>query len=176
MWLRCVQIIAFDVENPIPSCAIVLERDLRIQLHQLFSGELFSQTRVQIVRDIRGRISHPVSQLNHQAFRVTKWGPIVAEYSEQFVIAQACFSAHGRINIYSERTSDPRRGSAFSQLNGTQRDNSFAAKRCFHGDAAPNEHGQAHLDLCRRKIFPKHFAHHAVKPPQMPRCVLLFQT
>lgn len=95
--------------------------DLRAQLHQLFLEELFLQTRIQIVRDIRGRISHRVSQLDDKAFRVIEWGPIIAEHSEQFVIAQACFSAHGRINIYSKRTSDPRRASDLSQLNVTQR-------------------------------------------------------
>src|SRR5262245_48755997 len=174
--MRRVQIVAVDVENSIPSCAIILERDLRAQLHQLFLGELFSQPRIQIVRYIRGRISHRVSQLNDQSFRIIEWRPLVAEHSEQFAIAQACFSAHGRINIYSETTTDPRRGSDFSQLNVTQRDNSFAAERGFHDDAAPDERGQTHLDLCRRKIFPEHFAHHAVKPSQMPRCVFLFQT
>jgi hypothetical protein len=112
-WLGRVQIIALDVEDSVPSCAIIFERDLRAQLHQLFLGELFLQTRIQIVRDIRGRISHRVSQLDDKAFRVIEWGPIIAEHSEQFVIAQACFSAHGRINIYSKRTSDPRRASDF---------------------------------------------------------------
>ena len=175
MWLRRVQIIAFDVENSIPTCPIILERDLPTQLHQLFFGELLLQTRIQIIRDIRRRISHRVSQLNDQALRVIEGGSVVAEHSEQFVIAQARFSADGRINIYSEGTTDPRRGSDFSQLNVTQRDNSFAAERRFHGDSAPDERGQTHLDLCRRKIFPEHFAHHAVKPSQMPRCVLLLQ-
>ena len=174
MWR--VQIVAFDVKNSIPSCAIILERDLRPQLHELFFGELFSQMRIQIVRNIRGRISHAVSQFNDQAFGIIEWGPVVAEHSEQFVIVQACFSAHGRINIYSERTSDARSGSDFSQLNVTQRDNSFAAERGFHGDAAPDKSRQTHLDLCRRKIFPEHFAHHAVKPPQMPGCLIFFQS
>src|SRR5262249_55737650 len=70
----------------------------------------------------------------------------------------------------------PTRGSDFSRLNVTQRDNSFADERGFHDDAVPDERGQTHLDLCRRKIFPEHFSHYAVKPPQMPRCVFLFQT
>ena len=68
--MRRVQIIALDVENSVPSCAIILERDLRAQLHQLFFGKLLSQTRIQIVRYIRGRISHRVSQLDDEAFRV----------------------------------------------------------------------------------------------------------
>ena len=165
--------IALDVENSVPACAIILERDLRAQLHQLFFGKLIAQTRIQIVRDIRRRISHRVSQLNDKTFRVIEWRSLVAEHSAQFVIAQACFSAHGRIDIYSEWAADPRRGADFSQLNVTQRDKSFAAKPRFHGDAAPDETGQTHLDLRRRKIFTEHFAHHAVKPPQMPRCVLL---
>lgn len=70
--LFLVQIIAFDIENSVPSCAIILERDLRAQLHQLFFGKLLSQTRIQIIRNIRGRISHRVSQLDDKAFRVIK--------------------------------------------------------------------------------------------------------
>jgi hypothetical protein len=46
-------------------------------------------------------------------------------------IAEARFSAHGRIDIYSERTTDPRRGADFSKLNVTQRDQSFAAEPRF---------------------------------------------
>ena len=176
VWLRGVQIIALDVENSVPPCAIIFERDLRAQLHQLFFGKLFSQTRIQIVRDIRGRISHRVSQLDDNAFRFIERRPIVTEHSAQFVIVQTCFSAHGRIDIYSERTTDPCRGADFSKLNVTQRDKSFAAEPRFHGDATPYHSGQTHLDLCRRKIFRKHFAHYAVKPSQMPRCVLLLQT
>ena len=52
--------IALDVEDSVPTSAIILERDLRAQLHQLFLGELFSQPRIQIVRDIRWRVSHRV--------------------------------------------------------------------------------------------------------------------
>jgi hypothetical protein len=145
-------------------------------LHQLFFVKLFSQTRIQIVRDIRRRISHRVSQLNDKAFCISEWPAIIARHSEQFFIAQACFSAHGRIDIYSERTTNARRGADFSNLDVTQGDKSFAAETRFHGDAAPDQSWQTHLDLCRRKILPEHFAHHTVKPPQMPRCVALLQT
>ena len=65
-----VQIIALDVENSVPAGAIIFERDLRAQLHQLFFGEFLSQARVQIVRDICRRISHRVSQLDHEEFGV----------------------------------------------------------------------------------------------------------
>jgi hypothetical protein len=41
---------------------------------------------------------------------------LVAEHSEQFGIAQARFSAHGRIDVYSEGTTDTRRGADFSQF------------------------------------------------------------
>jgi hypothetical protein len=112
-----VQIIALDVKNSVPACAIILERDLRAQLHELFFRKLLSQTRIQIVRDIRGRISYRVSQLNDKAFRVIEWRAFVAEHGVQFFIAQAGFSAHGRIDIHSERTTDARRGADFSQLN-----------------------------------------------------------
>jgi hypothetical protein len=117
--VRRIQIIAPNVENSVPSCAIILERDLRAQLHQLFFGKLLSQTRIQIVRDIRWRVCHRVSQLNGQAFCVIEQRSLVAEHSEQFGIAQARFSAHGRIDVYSEGTTDTRRGADFSQLNVT---------------------------------------------------------
>jgi hypothetical protein len=32
--------VALDIENAIPACAIIFERDLRSKLHQLFFGEL----------------------------------------------------------------------------------------------------------------------------------------
>ena len=62
--------IALDVEDSVPTSAIILERDLRAQLHQLLIGKLFSQTRIQIIRDVCGRISHRVSQLNDKTFRI----------------------------------------------------------------------------------------------------------
>ena len=105
--LRSVQIIAFDVENPVPTCAIILERDLRAQLHQLFFGKVIAQPRIQIVGDIRGRIGHRVSERNDKALRLIEEGPVVAEYRPHFFVTQSCFSAHGRINIYSEGTACP---------------------------------------------------------------------
>lgn len=85
--LRRVQIVALDVKNPVPTCPIILECDLRPQLHQLFFRKLFSQTRIQIVRHIGWRICHCVSQLNDQAFSVIEWCPVVGRDSEQFFIA-----------------------------------------------------------------------------------------
>lgn len=61
-------------------------------------------------------------------------------------------------------------------MNVPQRDNSLAAERSFHGDGAPDERGPTHLDFCRGKIFPEHFAHYAIKPTQMPRYVFFLQT
>ena len=118
--LRRVQIIALDVENSVPACAIILERDLRAQLHQLFLGKLLTQPRIQIVRNIRWRIGHPVRQLNDKTFRIVKRRPVVAKHSVQLVIVQPCFSAHGRIDIYSERTTNPGCSADFSKLNVTQ--------------------------------------------------------
>ena len=62
--------IALDVEDSVPTSAIILERDLRAQLHQLFLGKLRSQKRIQIVRDIRRRVSHRIRQFNDKTFRV----------------------------------------------------------------------------------------------------------
>jgi hypothetical protein len=112
-------IIARHVENSVASSAIVLERDLSAQLHQLFFRKLLSQTRVQIVRPIRWRICHRISKLDDEAFRVIEWRSVVARHSDQFVRAEAGFSADGRIEIYSEGTTNPRCGSDFSQLNIT---------------------------------------------------------
>jgi len=69
-------------------------------------------------------------------------------------MAQACFSAHGRIDIYSERTTNSVRGANFSQLNVTQRDKSFPAEPRFHGDAAPDESGQRIWIFAGVKSFP----------------------
>ena len=82
MCLRSVQIIAFDVENPVPSRAIILKRNLRAQLHQLFFGKVFSQTRIQIVRHVCGRIRHRVGQLNHEAFGIVERRSVLSGNSE----------------------------------------------------------------------------------------------
>jgi hypothetical protein len=112
--------IALDVEDSVPARAIIFERDLRAQLHQLLLRKVGAQTRIQIVREIRGSISHGVSQLNDQPFHVIKCRSVVSEHGAQLVIAQACFSAHGRIDVYSERTTNACRGADSSQLNVTQ--------------------------------------------------------
>jgi hypothetical protein len=134
-------------------------------LHQLFFGKLIAQPCVQIVRDIRWRVAHRVRQLNDKAFRIVKRRPVVAKHSVQLIIVQAGFSAHGRIDIYSEKTTNPGSSADFSKLNVTQRDKPFSAERRFHGNAAPDESGQTHLDLYRCKVFAKHFPHYAIKPP-----------
>jgi hypothetical protein len=131
----------------------------------LFFGELIAQSRIQFVRDIRWRIGHRVRQLNDKAFRIIKRRPVVAQQSVQLVIVQACFSAHGRIDIYSEMATNPGRGADFSQLNVTQRDKPLSTECRFHGDATPDESGQTHLDLYGSEIFPEHFPHDTVKPP-----------
>jgi len=114
-----VKIIASDVENAVPTCAIILKRDLRAQLHQLFLGKLVAQPRVQIIGNVRWRLCHGISQFNDQSLRVIKGRPVVAKSGEQLFIAEAGFSAHARIDIYSEGTTNPRCGSDFSQLNIT---------------------------------------------------------
>ena len=112
--------VAFDIEEPIPPGAIIFERDLRRQLHQLLLGKLLPQTRVQLIRNIRRRVGQRVSQFNDQSFRIVEGRQIVAGNGAQFLIAQACLSAHGRIDIYSERTTDTRSSANFSQLNVAQ--------------------------------------------------------
>jgi hypothetical protein len=67
-----VQIIALDVENSVPSGAIILEGDLRAQLHQLFLGKLVTQSRIQIIRNVRWCVCHRVSKLNDKAFRIVE--------------------------------------------------------------------------------------------------------
>ena len=84
-----VEIIAFDVENAVPTCAIILKRDLRAQLHQLFLGKLVAQPRVQFVGHIRQRVGQGVSQFNHQPFSIMERCNVVAENGTQFFIAQS---------------------------------------------------------------------------------------
>jgi hypothetical protein len=86
----------------------------------LFFGKLIAQTRIQIVGNIRGRFRQRVSQLNDQPLRIIEGCQIVAGNGAQFFIAQARFSAHGRIDVYSERTTDARSSAYFSQLNIAQ--------------------------------------------------------
>ncbi len=115
-----VEIIAFDVENAVPTCAIILKRDLRAQLHQLFLGKLVAQPRVQIIGNVRWRLCHGISQFNDQSLRVIKGRSVVAKSGAQLFIAEAGFSAHGRIDVYSEGATDARCGANTPQLNVTQ--------------------------------------------------------
>jgi hypothetical protein len=69
---------------------------------------------------MRRRIGHRISQFDDQSFRVVKRSPVIAENGAQLFVASACFSAHGRIDVYSEGITDPRRGADFSQLHMTQ--------------------------------------------------------
>jgi len=47
-----MKIVALDIEEPIPTCTIILKSDLRSELHQLFFGKLIAQTRIQLVGNI----------------------------------------------------------------------------------------------------------------------------
>jgi hypothetical protein len=107
------------------------------QLHELFFRKLIAQTRIQLVGNIRWRISQRVSQFNDEPLDVIKLRPVVAETSAQFVIAQTGFSAHGRIDVYSEWTTDARRGADSSKLNVTKGDQPLPAETGLHGNAAP---------------------------------------
>jgi hypothetical protein len=115
-----INIVALDVEDAIPTGAVIFERDLRPQLHQLFFGKLIPQPRIQIIGHVRRRVRHCVSQFNHQSFSIIERRYVVAGNGAQFLIAQTCFSAHGRIDVYSERTTNTRSSADFSQLNVAQ--------------------------------------------------------
>ena len=118
---------------------------------------MFPQTRIQIVRDVCGRTNHRVSQLDDKPFRVVERCAVIAGHSAQLLVTQDRFSADGRIDINSEKTTDPRGGTDFSQLDVTQRDKSLPAERRFHCDAAPDESWQTHLYFCRRKNLSRTF-------------------
>ena len=76
--------------------------------------------RIQLIRNIRRRVGQRVSQFNDQSFRIIEGRQIVAGNGAQLLIAQACFSAHGRIDVYSEGTPNTRCSANFSQLNVAQ--------------------------------------------------------
>jgi len=105
-----------------------------------------------------------VSQVNDEPFRVIEKRQIIPKNGAQFLISSPCFSAHGRIDVYSKRTTDACCSPGFSELNVAQRDKPFPAETGFHRDPAPHQTGQAHLDLRRRKIFSEHLAHRSVEP------------
>src|SRR4029453_16124876 len=103
-----------------PTRPIILERDLRSELHQLFFRKLIAQTRIQIVRNIRRRSGECASQVDDKSLGITEWRQIVSRKGTQFLIVQACFSAYGRIDVYSKRTADARSSADSSQLNVAQ--------------------------------------------------------
>jgi len=172
--IPAVQLITLDFKNTIQAGAIILKRDLRSQLQQLFFREFIPQASVQIIRNIRWRADHCVGQFNHQTLDLIELCQVIAYERAQLLISQSCFSADGRIDVYSKRTADSCRCSHFCQLNVTQRYLALAAEASFHRNAAPNQTRQTHLQFDRREFFAKHLAHRAVKPTQVPRRLLLF--
>jgi hypothetical protein len=112
--------VALDVEESIPTGAIIFKSDLPSQLHELFFRKLIAQTPIQIVGNIGWRVSQGVSQFNYQSFSIVKRCHVIAENGAQLFIAQTGFSAHGRIDVYSEWTTDARSGADSSKLNVTQ--------------------------------------------------------
>ena len=135
--LRGVQVIASDVEEAIPTGAIMFKSDLPSQLHELLFRKLIAQTRIQLVGNIRWRVNQGVSQLNYQSLSIIKRCHVVAASSAQLFIAQTGFSAHGRIDVYSEWTTDARRGADSSKLNVTQGDQSLPVETGLHRNTAP---------------------------------------
>jgi hypothetical protein len=81
----------------------------------------------------------PISKFNDHPFRVIEKRQIISDNGAQFLVTQSRFSAHGRIDIYSEGTADACSGADFSQLNIAQRDKSFSAHSGFHCNSAPHE-------------------------------------
>jgi hypothetical protein len=115
-----IKIITLDIEKPIPAGTIIFERDVSSQLHQLFFRKLVAQTRVQLIGDIRWRVRKGISQLNHQSFSIIERRKVAPENSVKFLIAQTCFSANGRIDVYSKRASNASRSANSSQLDMAQ--------------------------------------------------------
>ena len=173
---RGEETVAAYVEDAVEASPVVFKGNLPGKLQQLFLRELFAQTGIEIFGDIGRSHGHCISQLDDQTLQIGENGEVPVRKSAQFFVAQARFSAHGRINVYSERAADARGGADFGQLDVTERDSTLFGQACLHGDAAPNEAWHAHLKFHRGEVLAEHFAHDSVKPTQLPGRLLLFQT
>ena len=116
-----VQLVASHIKDAIPAGAVILESDLRRQFHKLFFGKLRAQSSVQIVRNVRRHAEHLVGKFNHQALGIVEYGKIDSLHGGEFLVIEACISAHGRIDIDSKRAADARSGSHLGKLAVAQR-------------------------------------------------------
>src|SRR5215831_13332104 len=84
--------------------SVVLPGDGRSQFHQLWRGEALLQPLPQFGRYLGGRSGNGVRQLQHQLFigRKEIAFRVPVEVAE-LIIAQACASAPGRVNVDSKR-------------------------------------------------------------------------
>lgn len=170
-----IKFVALDVEHPVPAGPIILEGDLRAQLHQLLFRKFLCQPRIKIIGDICRGADHGIRQLDYQMLPCIEGLQVIAFNGEQLLVTQSGLSAYGRVDVDSKRTADARRGAHFGQLDIAQRHTSLATEAGFHRDAAPDEARFAHLDFRRRQILAKRFAHDAVKPTKMPGGLSFFK-
>lgn len=75
--LRMVQLVAADVEDPVPARTIIFKSDVRAQLHQLLFGKMLAQPRIQIIGNIDRRARHRVRQFNYQPLNIGEDAEVV---------------------------------------------------------------------------------------------------
>jgi len=129
---------------------------------------MLAEPGIQVVRDVRRRLGHRVREFDQQAFHIGEYTQIIAGQGEKLLVSQSCFSANGRIDVYSKRTADPGGGAHLGQLNVAQRDSPFPAQASLHRNGTPDQPRQTHLHLRRGELFVEHLAHQCVEPAQMP--------
>jgi hypothetical protein len=61
-----VQVVAIYIEDAVPAGAVVLESDLRTQLHELFFRKFLVQARVEIAEDVGWCRDHGVGKLKYR--------------------------------------------------------------------------------------------------------------
>src|SRR5581483_6584849 len=99
------QAVAFDPECAVEAGAEVLERDRLSQLHDLLVAEPRANIGENFVRYIRGRARHPLGVPKHRLLAgVEVRTALKVSEGLELIVGYSGVSAHGRVDIDSERT------------------------------------------------------------------------
>jgi hypothetical protein len=100
-----VKTLAPKAKHSVRSCPIILPGDGRSQFHQLRRGEPLLEPLAQFWSHLRRRCRDRVRQFQHKFFiRREEVAFRVPVQVADLIVAQACASATGRVNVDSKRT------------------------------------------------------------------------
>lgn len=103
-----VEALRLHVEGPVQPRPVVLLRDIGGDLNQLFLAEMLAQFCKQLIRDVRRGRALAISEAKERLLRGRESLETAVNDGGDLVASEAIFSADGRIDVHSKRTTNPR--------------------------------------------------------------------